>query len=146
MEKENKIDQLKSGIKANNGGFQVPENYFETFEDKLFQRLDLQAPSAPEKKIIPLRSWLFGGAAVAAILLVSLMLINPQTDTMIPSTTESTELNWDQFASFDESLIVQELASDEGETDDLAAEIDVLLEDGLSGDDLMEVLAEIQYN
>lgn len=144
MENNNKINLLDPNLKNNQGGFGVPENYFENFDDKLMQKIQNSSKTPNKSNKRNIYRWVSIGLSAAAILTIAFFNTKPQNQT-VPA-TEATELSWDQYASFDESWILQELAETDDETDELSTEIDILMDYGVTGDEVIEAISQMPEN
>lgn len=140
-EKENiSIEDLD--FKKNQSGFKSPEGFLDGFEDRMMQSI-LKEENARSKKTIPLKSWFLYGATVAASIVLGFAIWNfvDQSNTEY----QFSEIEWDQVASFDESWILEELMVDDESLEDSYEEIDFLIAQGVTNDEILEVFEET-YN
>jgi len=137
-EKKN-INIGDTDFKKNQSGFKSPEGFLEGFEDRMMQSI-LNEEKPPLKKTIALRSWLLYGASVAASIVLGLTIWNfaNQGDTEY----QFSEMDWDQVALFDESWILEELNIDDENLEESYEEIDFLLAQGVTNDEILAVFAE----
>lgn len=128
-------------LKENNGGFQMPENYLQDFESNMLSKIE-EEYSQEKSKVISLRPILMTLVPVAAILVLAYFLfINNSNQTEKEIFTS--ELSWDEYASFDENWIAEELSDlDQEQESDLDTEIDFLLEDGITTNEIIEIYKE----
>lgn len=140
MNKDKQYMDDKS-LKENNGGFQMPENYLQDFESNMLSKIE-EEYSQEKSKVISLRPILMTLVPVAAILVLAYFLfINNSNQTEKEIFTS--ELSWDEYASFDENWIAEELSDlDKEQESDLDTEIDFLLEDGITTNEIIEIYKE----
>lgn len=140
MNKDKQYMDDKS-LKENNGGFQMPENYLQDFESNMLSKIE-EEYSQEKSKVISLRPILMTLVPVAAILVLAYFLfINNSNQTEKEIFTS--ELSWDEYASFDENWIAEELSDlDQEQESDLDTEIDFLLEDGITTNEIIEIYKE----
>lgn len=124
-------------LKENRGGFQIPQNYLEDFDNRLMQKISIDA--RPKKtKVISYKKWAAILFPFAAILLLGYLLIDQTSKS--GSEYMYSEISWDEYAGFDETWITEELASldfeDESQMD---AEINFLLDDGITTSEILDV-------
>lgn len=149
MENKNQhIDQ--SSLKENKGGFKMPENYLDNFEATILNKISEEELVEKEIVKIDFKKWLYLSIPVAAALIIGLFVIFGETniddDAVI---LEENELMWDQYAMFDESWIVDELAElslSENQTTNeedewMEEDIDFLLAQGITE---LEIINEIK--
>lgn len=140
MNKDKQYMDDKS-LKENNGGFQMPENYLQDFESNMLSKIE-EEYSQEKSKVISLKPILMTLVPVAAILVLAYFLfINNSNQTEKEIFTS--ELSWDEYASFDENWIAEELSDlDQEQESDLDTEIDFLLEDGITTNEIIEIYKE----
>lgn len=139
MKNQKKINIWETDFKKNQGGFKTPDTFLEGFEDRMMKTISRnELPRS--KKIIPLRSWLLYAASVAASIILGLYLWNLTSS----SNTEYqfSELEWDQAALFEDSWILEELNLDEDSELASYEEIDFLLAQGVTNDEILEAFQE----
>jgi hypothetical protein len=130
-------DIWSDDLKNQKGGFKMPENYLSDFEDKMMNEI---SDSEKEKKsnIVQLKPILISVLSSAAILMLAYFLFF-NTSSTLDSETQNIELNWDEYASFDESWIKEELASLEIEEEsEFDPDIDYLLSQGVTNAEIIE--------
>lgn len=129
-------------LKDDKGGFQLPKDYLQDFESKMLSKIE-EETTKEETNIIQLKPVLLALIPFAAILVLAYFLFikdSNQTENDI----FNSELSWDEYASFDESWILSELEEFEDESDtDLDAEIDFLIAEGVTTNEIIEIYKEI---
>jgi hypothetical protein len=128
-------------LKENNGGFRMPENYLADFESRMLQAVK-QTPVKKEAKLIGLKSILMAALPIAAMLVLGYFLLFNPLSTNQNDIIES-ELSWDEYASFDEDWITEELAVLDDQDIYLETEINYLLDEGVTNNEIIEVYNEI---
>jgi len=124
-------------LKNNHGGFIMPEDYLEGFETDIIQKIE---ESKKRDRMVERVNWFYMSLTAAALLLISLFILPPQdlTDTPVLSVDE---LNWDQLTSTDETWMIENMASnDVSQNTDLTVEIDFLLDNGVSNEEIIEMM------
>lgn len=132
----------QSELKNNAGGFRMPVDFLDRFEEDILQKI--QEEDKPKKSTrIFKTTWMVIGLSIAASLLIGMFFIARQENTQ--SLQEFSELEWDQYASFEESWIVQELSDSETEIviEDYEIDVDMLMYAGVTNDEIMEVYREL---
>lgn len=128
-------------LKESKGGFRMPENYLADFENRMMQKVR-KTPTEKKAKRIGLKSILLAAMPIAAMLVLGYFLfLNPLSNN--ENDLVESELSWDEYASFDEEWITEELAVlDENQTD-LNTEINYLLDEGITNNEILEAYNEI---
>ncbi len=140
MEKDKKYIKDNS-LKERKGGFQIPENYMDDFESHILQKLgDLN--EVPKSGIINLKTILLASIPIAAMLVLGYFLFLNSSIKKDNNLIES-ELRWDEYASFEEDWITEELAVVEDQETDMDLEINYLLEEGVTNIEIIEAYNEI---
>lgn len=132
----------QSELKNNAGGFRMPVDFLDRFEEDILQII--QEEDKPKKSTrIFKTTWMVIGLSIAASLLIGMFFIARQENTQ--SLQEFSELEWDQYASFEESWIVQELSDSETEIviEDYEIDVDMLMYAGVTNDEIIEVYREL---
>jgi len=139
--KTNKINTQDKILKENQSGFQMPDNYLNDFELRMLSRIEEESV-IKKGRVIRFKSVLLSLIPAAAVLILGYFLLinnSTQTDTEIITN----ELSWDEYASFDETWIADELSElDQDQESDLDAEIDFLLEEGITTNEIIEIYQE----
>lgn len=134
----------QSELKKNAGGFQMPADFLDHFEEDILHKI--QQENKPKKSRPILKTtWMAIGLSIAASLLVGMFFMARQENSS--SLQEFSELDWDQYASFEESWIVQELSESDTELviEDYEIDVDMLMYAGVTNDEIMEVYKELPY-
>lgn len=136
------ININNKSLKDKQGGFKMPENYLKDFELKILKEIE-DEPSLKKGRLIGFKSVLVALGPIAAILVLGYFLfINNSSE--IEYDILSNELSWDEYAGFDESLIINELAVlDEESVSDLDNEIDFLINEGVTNNEIIEIYKEL---
>lgn len=137
MKEKKNINIWDQDLKKKTGGFEVPANYFEDVEDEILNKIKA-IPVTNKSKTIPLKSWMVYGMTIAASILILIFVWQNNGD--FTSLDSWTELEWDQMAVFEESWILEELGDDV--EDESYEEIDFLLAQGVTNDEILEVFKE----
>ncbi len=142
MKEKINIDLNNSELKENSGGFNMPPIFFDHFEEDIMHKIREEDQPKKSKKVIR-ATWITIGVSIAASLLIGLFFIAGQENSN--SLQEFSELDWDQYAGFEESWILQELSETEVlETEDeYAMDIDVLMYAGVTNDEIFEAFEEL---
>ncbi len=145
MNKKEKIEFRIDNLKDHSDGFVVPSAYFDDMEDRIMSKISMD--KAPEnKKITHWNNWLFIGASVAALLLLSVFIFTPEKyikfDGLLQQ--EVSVVEWDQYAVFEESWIVEELEQNLSLPDDLVyqEDIDFLMDEDITNDEIIAAINE----
>ena len=145
MNKEN-ISFWQNDLKKKSGGFSMPPSYFDDFDEQLMDVISNQNSDNQTKEIKVFYNWLYAAVAVAAILTISVFLFSPNHsnnfDALLQAETAAVDI--DQFAVFEESWIIEELENSDliDEDTETLDEIDFLLIDGITTNEIMEIIAE----
>jgi len=137
MKEKQEIKIFEQKLKNNHDGFIMPEDYLEGFETDIIQKIE---ESKKRVRMIERVNWFYMSLTAAALLLISLFILPPQdlTDTPVLSVDE---LNWDQLTSTDETWMIENMASnDVSQITDLTVEIDFLLDNGVSNEEIIEMM------
>ena len=135
------IEKNQSELQKNAGGFKIPTSFLDNFEEDILQKIHKETKPKRSKKLIR-ASWMTIGLSIAASLLIGMFFLARQENTS--SLQEFSELDWDQYAGFEESWIVQELsATDEVVVDEYAMDINMLMYAGITNDEIMEAFKEL---
>lgn len=135
------ININEKSLKENKSGFLIPENYLNDFESKILSKIG-EEPKQEKAKVIGLKSVLVTMLPVAAILVLGYFLF-VQNSGQNDNDLVTNELSWDEYASFDESWIVNELSELKDEQDsDLDLEIEFLIEEGVTTNEIIEYYKE----
>jgi hypothetical protein len=137
MKEKQEIKIFEQKLKNNHGGFIMPEDYLEGFETDIIQKIE---ESKKRDRMVERVNWFYMSLTAAALLLISLFILPPQdlTDTPVLSVDE---LNWDQLTSTDETWMIENMASnDVSQNTDLTVEIDFLLDNGVSNEEIIEMM------
>lgn len=132
----------ESELKNNAGGFRMPVDFLDNFESDILQKI--QEEGKPKKSRPIFRStWMAIGLSIAASLLIGMFFIARQENSK--SLQEFSELDWDQYAGFEESWIVQELSTtnEVATEDEYAMDINMLMYAGITNDEIMEAFQEL---
>lgn len=146
MSKKDNIENWKDNLKANSSGFVVPSPYFDSLEDRIMNKVEkLKTPE--NKKNTNLNNWLFIGVSVAALLLLSVFVFTPEKSISFNGflQQETSVLEWDQYAMFEESWIVEELEQEFTIQDDMVYQeddIDFLIDEGITNNEIIEAIIE----
>lgn len=146
MSKKDNIENWKDNLKANSSGFVVPSPYFDSLEDRIMNKVEkLKTPE--NKKNTNWNNWLFIGVSVAALLLLSVFIFTPEKSISFNGflQQETSVLEWDQYAMFEESWIVEELEQEFTIQDDLVyqeEDIDFLIDEGITNNEIIEAIIE----
>lgn len=139
MKEKNDINIWNSDLKNNSGGFKVPTHYLENFEQDILVKIRKEiAPEKPKKA--NKTSWLIMGMSIAAAMIFALFFMANQENSS--SLQEFSELDWDQYATFEESWIIQELKSTDETVEEYEMDIDMLMYAGITNDEIMEAFTE----
>jgi len=133
------INIWENDFRRNNAGFKTPDSFLEDFEDKMMHAISVETQKT-STSIIPIRSWLTYAVSAAAIIVLGLFVwTGRQSD---QSLDQFSELDWDQVALFDESWILEELNLEEAIEETYDEEIDYLLAQGVTNEEILEVYQE----
>ncbi len=132
----------QSELKNNAGGFRMPVDFLAHFEEDILQKIHEEDRPKKSRPIIK-TTWMVIGLSIAASLIVGMFFIARQENSS--SLQEFSELDWDQYAGFEESWIVQELSTtDEVVTEDeYAMDINMLMYSGITNDEILEAFQEL---
>ncbi|NPD45204.1 hypothetical protein [Lentimicrobium sp. S6] len=132
----------QSELKNNTGGFKMPVGFLAHFEEEILQKIHEEVKPKKYRPIIR-TTWMAIGLSIAASLIIGMFFIARQENSS--SLQEFSELDWDQYASFEESWIVQELSTtDVVVTDDeYALDINMLMYAGITNDEILEAFQEL---
>ncbi len=145
MNKKEKIEFRIDNLKDHSDGFVVPSAYFDDMEDRIMSKISMDKASKNEK-ITHWNNWLFIGASVAALLLLSVFVFTPEKyikfDGLLQQ--EVSVVEWDQYAVFEESWIVEELEQNLSLPDDLVyqEDIDFLMDEDITNDEIIAAINE----
>lgn len=141
MKDKNIIIDDKS-LNENKGGFQMPENYLKDFGSKMLHKIE-EEPIQNKHKLFRLNSVYMALVPIAAVLILGFFLfVNNSNDTDYD--LFNSELSWDEYASFDESWIVDELMIFEDEPiSNYDMEVDFLIDEGITTNEIIEVFKEL---
>jgi len=128
-------------LKESKGGFRMPENYLADFETHMMQKVK-ETPVEKKAKLIGLKSILMAALPIAAMLVLGYFLLFNPLSTNENDLIES-ELSWDEYASFDEDWIAEELAVLDDQDTELDTEINYLLDEGITNNEIIEAYNEI---
>lgn len=143
MDKMN-INTEEKSLKENKGGFQMPENYLDNFETAMLKKVE-EGEKRKKGITIGLKPALIALAPIAAVLILGYFLFINDSG-QIENDIFTNELSWDEYAGFDETWIINELAGFEEEaTTDLDDEIDFLINEGVTTHEIIEVYKELPY-
>lgn len=142
MKEKINIEKNQSELKKNAGGFKMPTGFLDNFEEDILQKMHEEVEPKKSKKVIR-ASWITIGLSIAASLIIGMFFIARQENTS--SLQEFSELDWDQYAGFEESWIVQELSTTDEVVveDEYAMDIDMLMYAGITNDEIMEAFQEL---
>jgi hypothetical protein len=142
MDNNNKLNN--KAIKKNRGGFRVPENYLDIFDSYMLKKIEEDL--IPEKTVgFSLKKTLWALIPLAAILVLGYFIF-VNTTHQNENNSSSSELSWDEHAGFEETWIINELADLEQESDtlsDLNVQIDYLIDEGVTSNEIWEVYEEM---
>ncbi|NOR87426.1 MAG: hypothetical protein GQ527_07440 [Bacteroidales bacterium] len=134
-------------FKKNSGGFKMPDNYLDDLDGKILSKISSEKVAAPSR-IVHLKRWGIIGLSIAASILFAVFVLLPDDSNngAIMQYSE-TELEWDQYALFEESWIVEELGFvDNGSDVEINEEIDFLVEEDYISDHIIDELFESANN
>jgi len=140
MKKRN-INMEDKSLKENRGGFRIPDHFLNDFESDILNKI--KAESRQDKgKLIRLKPVLMTLLPAAAVLILGYFLLIENDRQSQPDTIVA-ELSWDDYASFDETWIAEELSNlEDNQESDFDAEINFLLEDGITTNEIIEIYKE----
>jgi len=132
----------QSELKNNAGGFRMPVDFLDNFESDILQKIHEKDVPKKLRPIIRAR-WMAIGLSIAASLLLGMFFMARQENSS--SLQEFSELDWDLYAGFEESWIVQELSTTDElvSEDEYAMDINMLMYAGITNDEIMEAFQEL---
>lgn len=141
MKKEKEINIWNQDLKNKSGGFVIPESYLENLDSLILDKISDDKVIRLKKTSI-INHWFIAGISIAASLIIAFFVFTNQEKNQIDYMMAS-EIEWDQYASFEESWILQELDSISSEQGvDYEDDIDFLLAEGITNDEILDVFQE----
>ena len=138
MKEKINIDIWKEDMKDSSSGFKVPGSYFNNLENSILSKTS-QIDNNSNTKLIQMNKWIMMSMATAAALIIAFFFLYPKGEYLPSEMAYENEI--EQYAFYDEDWIAQELAELSTGQEDIAsdAEIDFLLADGVTNDEILDI-------
>jgi len=138
MKEKMNIDIWKEDMKDSSSGFQVPESYFSDLESAILSKtIDTEKKS--KTPVFTMNNWVLMTTATAAALMIAFFFLYPKGEYLPSELAYESEI--EQYAYFEEDWIAQEYveASTNEENIIYDAEIDFLIEDGVTNEEILDI-------
>ncbi len=115
-EKQNILEELKRQNKSNTA-FSVPDNYFESFEDKMMDKIQAEEQPLTKKIILVLKPWLSLAAIFTIIALVYYNTPYFKSTNSVADASFTNELSIDLISSDFDELELMDIVTDDNNND-----------------------------
>lgn len=143
MKEKNNRNIWDQELKKDDGGFKMPDSYMDGLDAAILGRIS--ELDIPKSKSISIKHWMIISSSIAAAIVIAIfLLIPPDSSEFDNIQIGATELDWDQYAVFEESWIMEELQNTDVANDVLDNDdVDYLLDiESLTCDEIIDEILE----